>query len=70
VLREGRKEVRRLERDLQRLADREARLHDEMAASATDHGRLRELDAELRAVTAEREQLEEAWLHASEALEA
>ncbi|MEA2305520.1 MAG: transport system ATP-binding/permease protein [Solirubrobacteraceae bacterium] len=70
VLREGRKEVRRLERELQKLADREGRLHDEMAASATEHGRLRELDADLRAVTAEREQLEEAWLHASEALEA
>ena len=41
-----------------------------MATAATDHGRLRELDAELRALTTERERLEAAWLESSEALEA
>ena len=40
-----------------------------MAASATDHVRLRELQAELEAVAAERERLEAAWLEASETLE-
>jgi ATP-binding cassette subfamily F protein uup len=41
-----------------------------MAASATDHGRLRELQAELEACVAEREQVEGAWLEVAEALEA
>ncbi len=69
VLRAGRKEVARLERAIEKLAAREAALHDEMAASATDHERLRELQAELHARVAEREQLEATWLQAAETLE-
>ena len=34
--------------------------------AATDHERLRELDAELRELLAEREELEHAWLEVSE----
>ena len=34
----------------------------QLAAAATEPGRLLELDAELRALVSEREQLEEAWL--------
>jgi ATP-binding cassette subfamily F protein uup len=67
--REARKEIARLERALDKLADRETRLHDEMAAAATDHGRLRTLQGELTALAAERDDLEAAWLEASEALE-
>jgi ABC transport system ATP-binding/permease protein len=70
VLRAARKEIQRLERALERLGEREAALHDEMAASATDHERLRALDAELRALRAERDGLEAAWLETAEALEA
>ena len=40
-----------------------------MAASATDHERLRELQAELDALAAEREELEAAWLEAAETAE-
>jgi ABC transport system ATP-binding/permease protein len=69
VLRAGRKEVARLERALDKLTAREAELHEQMAAAATDHGLLRELDAELRTLSAERDELEAAWLEASEALE-
>ena len=69
VRRAAQKEVQRLERALERIAERETTLHDEMAASATDHVRLRELQAELQAAAAEREQLEGAWLAASETLE-
>jgi ATP-binding cassette subfamily F protein uup len=65
----ARKEVQRLERALDRLAAREAELHEEMAAAATDHGRLRELDAELAQLSARREELESAWLEQSELLE-
>jgi ATP-binding cassette subfamily F protein uup len=69
VLRAARKEVARLERALDKLTAREAELHEQMATAATDHGRLRELDAALRALAAEREELEAAWLERSEALE-
>jgi ATP-binding cassette subfamily F protein uup len=69
VLRDARKEAARLERALAKLDEREATLHEDMAASATDHGRLRELDAEVRALVDERQALEAAWLEASALLE-
>jgi ABC transport system ATP-binding/permease protein len=65
-VRSARKELARLERQLGRLAEREATLHDELAANATDYSRLSELDGQLRAVRAEREQTEEAWLELAE----
>ena len=70
VLRAARKEIQRLERAIERLGGREAALHEEMAAAATDHARLQALTEELRAVTAEREALEAAWLETAETLEA
>jgi ATP-binding cassette subfamily F protein uup len=69
VLRATRKEVARLERSLDKLTAREAQLHEEMAGAATDHDRLRELDGALRALAAEREEREAAWLEDTEALE-
>ncbi len=68
--RTARKELQRLERAVDRLGEREAELHEAMAASATDHERLRELQAELEAHAAERERVEAAWLAAAERLEA
>ena len=70
VVREARKELGRLERALDRLGDREARLHEEMAAQATDHLRLGELDAALSALATERDELEAAWLETAAVLEA
>jgi ABC transport system ATP-binding/permease protein len=64
------RELQRLERTIERLAARERALHEQMAASATDHARLAELQAELELLAAEREELETAWLQTSEALEA
>jgi ATP-binding cassette subfamily F protein uup len=69
VAREARKEVARLERALDKLADRETQLHEDMAAAATDHDRLRALQSDLAALSAERDDLEAAWLEASEAAE-
>jgi ABC transport system ATP-binding/permease protein len=69
VIRAARKELQRLERALERLGEREASLHEAMAAAATDHIRLRELQAELAEAAAERESLEAAWLEAAETLE-
>jgi ATP-binding cassette subfamily F protein uup len=69
VSRAARKELQRLERSLERLEAREAALHEDMAAAATDHVRLRTLQSELEAAGAERERLESDWLDTSEALE-
>jgi ATP-binding cassette subfamily F protein uup len=69
VSRAARKELQRLERSLERLEAREAALHEDMAAAATDHVRLRALQSELEAAGAERERLESDWLDTSEALE-
>jgi ATP-binding cassette subfamily F protein uup len=65
----ARKEIQRLERALDRLDDRETALHAAMAVSATDHARLRELQAELDAHRAERERVEAAWIDVAESLE-
>jgi ATP-binding cassette subfamily F protein uup len=72
----ARKEIQRSERDLKRLereielsAERERTLHEQMAASATDHDRLLELQAELDTSIAQRERSEAAWLEGSQALE-
>jgi ATP-binding cassette subfamily F protein uup len=65
----ARKDVTRAERTLEKLAARESSLHEAMADAATDHARLAELTAELRALQAEREAAEAAWLAASELLE-
>jgi len=70
VVRAARKEIARLERAMEKLEAREASLHEQMAEAATDHMRLRELQVELQATAAEREELESAWLETSEALEA
>ena len=65
-MREARKEAARLERALEKLDARETQLHEAMATAATDFTRLRELQGELTALGAEREDLEAAWLEASE----
>ena len=69
AIRAAKKEVQRLARELERQAAREQELHEQMAASATDHARLAELSAELQAVVAARERLETEWLEAAEVLE-
>jgi ATP-binding cassette subfamily F protein uup len=66
VLRADRKELARLDRSLDRLRRQEQRLHDDLAAAATDHERVLTLDTELRAVAAERELVEEQWLEVAE----
>jgi ATPase subunit of ABC transporter with duplicated ATPase domains len=65
-VRTARKEMARLERQLSRLAEQEERLHTELAAHATDHQKVLELDGRLRALAVEREQVEQAWLEAAD----
>jgi ABC transport system ATP-binding/permease protein len=69
-LREARKTVARVERSLARLADREARLHDDMVAAATDAEAMVRLSRELEALHAEQEALEAEWLEAAEQADA
>ncbi|HEY2320609.1 MAG TPA: ABC-F family ATP-binding cassette domain-containing protein [Solirubrobacteraceae bacterium] len=63
------KELARVERALERAERRDAELQAEMAAAATDAGRLDELTRELGGVAADRDRLEASWLELSEALE-
>ncbi len=68
-LREARKAVARIDKQLARVAERETTLHARLAEHAADYEKLAELDAELRALGAEKEALEEEWLEAASVLE-
>ena len=68
-LREARKAVARLERSLAKLADREARLHDDMVTASTDAAEMVRLTRELDALHTERDALEGEWLEAAELAE-
>jgi ATP-binding cassette subfamily F protein uup len=61
-LRAAKKELARLDRQVERLSSREAELHEALAKAATDYSRLVELGEELRAVEAEKAALEDRWL--------
>jgi septal ring factor EnvC (AmiA/AmiB activator) len=65
-LRTARKEIARIERRLSRIADQETVLHQRMSEQATDHQAVAALDAELRALAVEKDELEAAWLEAAE----
>jgi ATP-binding cassette subfamily F protein uup len=58
----ARKELQRLERQLDRLTAREAELTADLAANATDYEKLTTLAADLRAVQAEKSDTEDRWL--------
>ena len=62
-------QIRQLERSIERLTALEATLHGQMAASATDHAALTDLQADLQRAGEEREELEGSWLRLSESLE-
>jgi ATP-binding cassette subfamily F protein uup len=64
--RQARKDMQRLERQIERLSGREKELHEALAANASDYARLISLGDELRGVQAEKERLEEEWLAAAE----
>ncbi|WP_216215068.1 ABC-F family ATP-binding cassette domain-containing protein [Amycolatopsis aidingensis] len=63
------KELSKLERRLDTLHKKETELHDALAAAATDPDRLQELNNELKAVLAEKDEVEERWLETSEVVE-
>ncbi len=67
--RAARKAVARIEKQLKKLAEREAKAQTEMATGTQDHERLAELAAELGTIASERETLELEWLEAAEVLD-
>ncbi|MFG1809132.1 ABC-F family ATP-binding cassette domain-containing protein [Streptomyces sp. NPDC049040] len=60
--RAAKKELQRIERQLDKLGDKEKTLHARIAEHATDFAKVAELDAELRALREEREDMEMRWL--------
>ncbi|GAA1630199.1 ABC-F family ATP-binding cassette domain-containing protein [Kribbella alba] len=67
--RAAKKELNRIERQLAKLTESEAKLHDQLAANASNYERLAELDIELRKLAEERGELETAWFEAAERAE-
>ncbi|GAB2972971.1 ATP-binding cassette domain-containing protein [Amycolatopsis acidiphila] len=63
------KELGRLERRLDQLTKRESELHEQLAANATNPDKLVELNAELKSVLAEKDEVEARWLETSELVE-
>jgi len=66
VQRAAKKELQRLERQIDRLSVREGELTAELAASASDYEKLIELGAQLRTIQEEKASLEERWLVVAE----
>jgi ATP-binding cassette subfamily F protein uup len=67
--RAAKKEAGRLERRMLKLDADEKKLHEELAAAAADYAKAAELDARLRVVQTEKEQVETDWLAAAELAE-
>jgi predicted nucleic acid-binding Zn-ribbon protein len=55
-----------LEQQIARLDERLTALHEDMAAAASDYKRLNELYREIELITANKDQLEVAWLEAAD----
>ncbi|MBN3929017.1 ABC-F family ATP-binding cassette domain-containing protein [Streptomyces verrucosisporus] len=64
--RAAQKELQRIERRLERIEERQTALHAEMAEHATDFEKVAGLDAELRELADERDDLETRWLELAE----
>ncbi|MBZ4323354.1 ABC-F family ATP-binding cassette domain-containing protein [Streptomyces huiliensis] len=64
--RAAKKELQKIERRLDKVSEQEAKLHARIAEQATDFEAVAKLDAELRELAAEREELEMRWLELAE----
>ncbi|MFJ8693561.1 ABC-F family ATP-binding cassette domain-containing protein [Streptomyces roseolilacinus] len=64
--RAAKKELQKIERQLDKISGREAALHTRIAENATDFEQVAKLDAELRELATEREDLEMRWLELAE----
>ncbi|GAA1201353.1 ABC-F family ATP-binding cassette domain-containing protein [Streptomyces hebeiensis] len=64
--RAAKKELQKIERQLDKLSDRETALHQEIADNPTDFEKVAKLDGELRELAGTREELETRWLELAE----
>ncbi len=64
--RAAKKELQKVERQLDKLSTRETTLHKQIADHATDFEKVAKLDAELRELVTERDELEMRWLELAE----
>ncbi|MEU0099562.1 ABC-F family ATP-binding cassette domain-containing protein [Streptomyces sp. NPDC006267] len=64
--RAAKKELQKVERQLDKLSTRETKLHAQIAENATDFEKVAGLDAELRELVTERDELEMRWLELAE----
>ncbi|MFB7669652.1 ABC-F family ATP-binding cassette domain-containing protein [Kitasatospora sp. NPDC056138] len=62
----AKKEMQKLERQIAKLDQQESKLHTQLADHAADFSKVAELDAQLRKVREEKEELEMAWLELAE----
>ncbi|MCT7356160.1 ATP-binding cassette domain-containing protein [Streptomyces sp. 15-116A] len=65
-LRAAKKELQKIERQLDKISEKETKLHARIAENATDFAKVAELDAELRELAGQREELELRWLELAE----
>ncbi|MFH8615182.1 ABC-F family ATP-binding cassette domain-containing protein [Streptomyces sp. NPDC017979] len=65
-LRAAQKELQRIERQLDKVSSKESALHAQIAEHATDFEKVAKLDAELRELVGQREELEMRWLELAE----
>jgi ATPase subunit of ABC transporter with duplicated ATPase domains len=65
-LRAARKDLARLERQLAKLAEREAAVNESLAEHGSDYEKIVELEVQLTAIQDERDRAEEAWLELAE----
>jgi ATP-binding cassette subfamily F protein uup len=64
--RAAKKELQKIERRLDRISEQEGKLHGQIADNATDFAKVAELDAQLRDLASERDELEMRWLELAE----
>ncbi|MER7051665.1 MULTISPECIES: ABC-F family ATP-binding cassette domain-containing protein [unclassified Streptomyces] len=65
-VRAAKKELQKVERQLDKVSEKETKLHARIAENATDFAKVAELDAELRELAGQREELEMRWLELAE----
>ncbi|MFI9005183.1 ABC-F family ATP-binding cassette domain-containing protein [Streptomyces sp. NPDC053541] len=64
--RAAKKELQKVERQLDKISEKESKLHAQIAENATDFEKVAKLDTELRELAGEREELEMRWLELAE----
>jgi ATP-binding cassette subfamily F protein uup len=64
--RAAKKELQKIERQLDKISEKESKLHAQIADNATDFAKVAELDAQLKDLDREREDLELRWLELAE----